>query len=380
MLLSLKHNQVSPTPWGSPHPQQLPPLSAQDRSEQSWEWRWGSHCCPPDPPAPARTEIWGSPSSPSTIAAPLSTGGHRGAGDARGGSCPPSAPFPTAVALCQGPPLLLPGGRVESRLPPHPAPQAEKVSQICRNRSGGRQRHCHHFDVTPARPTGAAITPGPRSHCRFAINSCEKGGIMQKYFLPHLHPVPTVPGAGGAWRGHVRGTRSCGRCVQPSQVGLGVPPGLRGLCRGVQGEPGRFLSSGVDSCRASCGFPLHSPPGAVTPSTHTPVPRVNPPCHHPAGAGGEPLGQRELHPPCTRSLPYIPPPLCTPKVGPPPPLHPKRHPRAPLSTPHTPHTLLSALPPPPAPPVLPQGSVPQDSPSWDIPNPTAVPGGRRMQR
>lgn len=187
---------------------------------------------------------------------------------------------------------------------------------------------------------------------------------MQIYFLPHLHPVPTVPGAGGARRGHVRGTRSCSR-IQPSHVGLGVPAELRGVRRGLQGEPGRFLSSGADSCRASCGFPLRSPPGAVTPSAHMPALRVNPPRCHPPGAGGElegsPWGSVSCwappHPPCTQSLPCTPPQLCTSPCTPftplTPPLCPSEH------TAHPSHSALH-LPTPPAPPVLPpvpEGSV-----------------------
>lgn len=227
--------------------------------------------------------------------------------------------------------MLLPGaGHSHAHLPPHPAPQAEKVSQICRNRRGGRQRHCHRSDVTPAHPTGAAITtPGPRSCRLFAINSCEKGGIMQKYFLPHLHPVPTVPERPRA--GHTE--------PQPlpssPPVSLGVPPGLRGLRQGGRGEPGRFLSSGVDSCRASCGFPLLSPPAAVTPSTHTPVPKGEPTPLPPTGSWrGAP---REL---LGSSAPTLHPFFAT---HPTPTLHQSLHPKcppcAPLNTTHTPVTL-----------------------------------------
>lgn len=344
----------------------FPPLSARDGREQGWEWGWGCHCSPQTPLPPTRTERWGSSCSPqfSQYQPHCSSPGHwgtpRGWGCMRGvlSSLNPVSHTCGFVPFLRGaPPYCSPGpGRVTPTTIPHPAPQAEKVSQICRNRSkGGRQRHCHRFDVTPARPTGAAITPGPRSHRRFAINSCEKGRIMQKkYFLPHLHPVPTVPAQpAGLGEATCEAHGAAAASIQP------CPPGAGGLSR-APGSGGRFLSSGADSCRASCGFPLRSPPSAVTPSAHAPVPRVNPPRRQPPGAGGgSPWGSvscwAPLHPPCTQSLPYIPPTLCT---APCTPFAPQMPPCAPLNTPHTPHTLLSALPTPPCVAPVPQGSVP----------------------
>lgn len=75
------------------------------------------------------------------------------------GSCPSPAPFLTVTALCWGPPLAVPWGWVQP--PPSLPPGAEKVSQIFRNRSGGGGGCVciSGFDVTPARPTGAAQLP-----------------------------------------------------------------------------------------------------------------------------------------------------------------------------------------------------------------------------
>lgn len=310
-----------------------------------------------------------------------------GLGVYEGGPVLPQPGFPQ-LWLCTGGPRVAPRGRAESRLSPplspHPAPQAEKVSQICRNRSGGGGSDTVTALMSPLRVP--QVLPSPRGHgptTALPLTRARRGGDNAKIFPS---PPPSCPR--GPWkrrsseRPRARHTELQPLPSSPGTGGWGVSPGLRGLCQGVRGEPGRFLNSRADSCRASCGFPLRSPPGAVTPSTHTPAPRVIPPRRHPPGAGGESLGQSELlgtpaptlypafiiHP--TPTLHQSLHPLCTPNT-----------PRAPLNTPNTPVTLLSALPTPPAPPVLPQcpGGGDTGPPTVGHSQPTAAPGGRRMQ-
>lgn len=107
-----------------------------------------------------------SPALQRVLGTLLSLPTSRGTLGVSGGSCPSSAPFPTAVALCFGGAEPQPGAPLPccslglSTAPPFLPPGAEKVSQICRNHSGGaRLRLRRSFDVTPACPTGAAPLP-----------------------------------------------------------------------------------------------------------------------------------------------------------------------------------------------------------------------------
>lgn len=180
------------------------------------------------------------------------------------------SPVSHSCGFVPGPPLVAPRGpgRV-TPTPPILPPKRRKLVKSAETAAGGGS------DTVTALMSPLhvpQVLPSPLGHGPTAALPLTRAtrGDNAKIFPS---PPPSCPhgpwSQRGAERPRARHTELRPLPVQPSHTGLGVPPGPRGLRRGVQGEPARFLSSGVDSCRASCGFPLHSPPGAVTPSTHT---------------------------------------------------------------------------------------------------------------